>query len=110
MSHPDPYYDPDNSYEDDMNYDDYDAFYGEDSASYHPDAEHELSTHYNEFTDEVGGDPEYFLDEDDIDGTYDDSMDGDTDSALGSVGWGTDEYYGHYDDIDAFHDYYGDTE
>lgn len=27
MSHPDPLYDPDNSYEDDMNYDDYNDFY-----------------------------------------------------------------------------------
>jgi hypothetical protein len=40
---------------------------------------------------------------------YDDSMDGDHDSAMTSCGWGTDEDYGHYgDDIDAFHDYYGD--
>ena len=27
MSHPDPLFDPDNSYEDDMNYDDYNDFY-----------------------------------------------------------------------------------
>lgn len=27
---------------------------------------------------------------------YDDSMDGDHDSALASVGWGTDENYGYY--------------
>jgi hypothetical protein len=27
MSHPDPCYDPENSYEDDMNYDDHDDFY-----------------------------------------------------------------------------------
>lgn len=32
---------------------------------------------------------------------YDDSMDGDTDSALGSCGWGTDEYYGHFGYEDA---------
>jgi hypothetical protein len=32
---------------------------------------------------------------------YDDSMDGDTDSALGSCGWGTDEYYGYFGDDDA---------
>lgn len=32
---------------------------------------------------------------------YDDSMDGDTDSALGSCGWGTDEYYGCFGDDDA---------
>ena len=29
MSHPDPCYDPENSYEDDMNYDDYNDFYDE---------------------------------------------------------------------------------
>ena len=29
---------------------------------------------------------------------YDDSMDGDAASALASVGWGTDEDYGSYDD------------
>lgn len=34
---------------------------------------------YNDFTDD-----------------YDDSMDGDHESALGSAGWGEDEYYGHY--------------
>lgn len=27
---------------------------------------------------------------------YDDSMDGDAASALASIGWGTDEDYGHY--------------
>lgn len=48
--------------------------------------------------EDSGGD-----DEDDEDGSsyYDDSMDGDTDSALGSCGWGTDEYYGFYGDEDA---------
>ena len=53
---------------------------------------------------------------DEDDSNYDDyhdyhdySMDGDHDSAMTSCGWGTDEDYGHYgDDIDAFHDYYGD--
>lgn len=30
--------------------------------------------------------------------SYDDSMDGDAASALASVGWGTDEDYGSYDD------------
>lgn len=65
MSHPDPCYDPDNSYEDDMNYDDYNDFYGE------------------------GVD--YSGDNDDRD--YDDSMDGDAESAFGSCGWGVDEQY-----------------
>jgi hypothetical protein len=46
---------------------------------------------------------------DDYHDYHDDSMDGDHDSAMTSCGWGTDEDYGHYgDDIDAFHDYYGD--
>jgi hypothetical protein len=35
-----------------------------------------------------------FFDEDD----YDDSMDGDHESALGSAGWGENEYYGDYGD------------
>jgi hypothetical protein len=33
---------------------------------------------------------------DDCDDYYDDSMDGDHDSAMGSAGWGTDEDYGYY--------------
>ena len=56
-------------------------------------------SNYDDFND-------FFEEEDD---SYDDSMDGDHDSAMQSAGWGTDEDYGHYgDDIDAFHDYYGD--
>ena len=31
-----------------------------------------------------------------IDDEFDDSMDGDHDSALASIGWGTDEDYGAY--------------
>lgn len=74
MSHPDPCYDPDNSYEDDMNYDDHDDFYGE------------------------------ALDYDD----YNDSMDGDFDSAMRDAGFGTDEDYGRYgDDTPMYDDYYG---
>ena len=76
MSHPDPCYDPDNSMEDDMdyNYDEYNDFYGES------------------------------LDYDD----YNDSMDGDHDSAMTSAGWGTDEDYGYYgDDTPMYDDYYG---
>ena len=46
---------------------------------------------------------------DDYHDYHDDSMDGDHDSAMTSCGWGTDEDYGSYgDDIDAFHDYYGE--
>lgn len=68
MSHPDPLYDIDNSYEDDdmdANYDDYNDFHDEDGL--------------NEF--------------DSWDEDYDDSMDGDAESAFGSCGWGVDEYY-----------------
>ena len=78
MSHPDSCYDPDNSHEDDMNY------------------------NYDDFCD-FNDDYESHRDD------YDDSTDGDHDSAMTSAGWGTDEDYGHYgDDIDAFHDYYGE--
>lgn len=35
---------------------------------------------------------------DDYNDFYDESMDGDHESALGSAGWGEDEYYGHYGD------------
>ena len=69
MSHPDPCYDPDNSYEDDMNYDDYNDFYED-------DLENSGEVDWND--------------------DYDDSMDGDHDSAMTSAGWGTDEDYGDY--------------
>lgn len=76
MSHPDPCYDPDNSYEDD-------------DMEIHDDT---VDANYDDYND-----------------YYDDSMDGDHDSAMTSCGWGTDEDYGHYgDDIEAFHDYYGE--
>ena len=92
MSHPDPCYDPENSYEDDMNYDDYNDFFDEDSSNYHPDAAHEISTHSDEDESE----------EDDVwTDDYDDSMDGDAESAFGSCGWGVDEqYYSDYDNGD----------
>lgn len=39
------------------------------------------------------------------DDSFDDSMDGDTESALASAGWGTDEDYGYYGDdgVEDFH-------
>jgi hypothetical protein len=45
----------------------------------------------------------YFLDrydgvEQDFEEDYDDGMDGDHESALGSAGWGENEYYGDYGD------------
>jgi hypothetical protein len=99
MSHPDPLFDPDNSYEEDgmsnnftdYHYDYHDDFYGDDSASSHPDAAHEVSTHFD--------DPELDDHEDDFDDFedyYDESMDGDHDSGMTSAGWGTDEDYGYY--------------
>ena len=90
MSHPDPCYDPDNSYEDDdmgYNYDDHDDFFDEDSSNYHPDAEHEISTH----VDNDDNEEDYVWNDD-----YDDSMDGDFDSAMRDAGFGTDEDYGYY--------------
>ena len=69
MSHPDPLYDPDNSLEDDMNYDDYNDFYDDDCDIYD-----------NGYDDD----------------SYDDSMDGDFDSAMRDAGFGTDEDYGCY--------------
>ena len=84
MSHPDPCYDPDNSFEDDMNYDDYNDFHSE------------MVDYYNEVTDDSHYD------------SYDDGMDGDHDSAMESAGWGTDEDYGYYgDDTPMYDDYYG---
>ena len=87
MSHPDPLFDPDNAYGDDMNYDDYNDFFDEDSSNYHPDADHEIASQFDQDDEEL---------EDDWDDSYDDSMDGDHESGLSSAGWGTDEDYGYY--------------
>ena len=75
MSHPDPLYDPENSYEDDMNYDDYNDFHDEDEKWMY-----------------------YGCDswDEDYDDTIDDSMDGDAESAFDSIGWGCDEQYDYY--------------
>lgn len=77
MSHPDPLFDPDNAYEDDMNYDDHNDFWGL--------PENEL----DEIREQMNEDEGY-------DDDYDDSMDGDHDSAMESAGWGTDEDYGYF--------------
>lgn len=83
MSHPDPCFDPDNSMEDDM---DFDSNY--DCASY--------DVNYDDYDDFYGESMDY----DD----YNDDMDGDHDSAMTSAGWGTDEDYGYYgDDREDFH-------
>ena len=84
MSHPDPLFDPENSYEDDdmiiedENYDDYCDYHGIQNDE--------------DWTD-------FWKDEYD---SYDDSMDGDMESAFGSCGWGVDEYYEHYESGDDY--------
>lgn len=99
MSHPDPLYDEENT----MSQDSFDRFDDMAERTIWPwiddESQDSNDTNYDDFND-------FFEEEDD---SYDDSMDGDHDSAMQSAGWGTDEDYGHYgDDIDAFHDYYGD--
>jgi len=83
MSHPDPLYDPENSEEDDMNYaDDVDA------------------SNYDDYNDFHG------VEDDNEWEDFDDSMDGDFDSAMRDAGFGTDEDYGLYD-TPMYDDYYG---
>jgi hypothetical protein len=41
--------------------------------------------------------------------SFDDSMDGDAESALASAGWGTDEDYGYYGD-DGVEDFHADDD
>ena len=80
MSHPDPLYDPDNSYEDD-----------------------DMIIQDDDFRDE------WYDDIEDHDDRYDDSMDGDHESGLASAGYGTDEDYGCYHDEDDYGSYgYGE--
>lgn len=87
MSHPDPNYDYENSYEEDVVYDDYNDFYRED----------EIDSDLQEIRD-AQDDMVEIIEEDDYvwDDSYDDSMDGDFDSAMRDAGHGTDEDYGHY--------------
>ena len=70
-------------------------FHDEDSAGYHPDADHEMELDDNE--------DEY----DDFDDYYD-GMDGDFDSGMASAGHGTDEDYGYYGGEDDDYGYYGE--
>ena len=54
---------------------------------------------YNDFHDGVDADDrtnDYWAGDDDLNNDYDDSMDGDHDSAMESAGWGLDEDYGYY--------------
>lgn len=95
MSHPDPLFDPDNSYEDDdMLYDSTNEGWNEEYGmgndyDDHEDFHEQIVEHYDE---NYGED-------------YDDSMDGDHDSAMTSCGWGTDEDYGYFgeNDDDSFY-------
>jgi hypothetical protein len=84
MSHPDPLHDEENT----MSQDSFDRFDDMAERTIYPwidDESHDRDdVNYDDYND--------FTDEDD----YDDSMDGDHESALGSAGWGEDEYYGHY--------------
>lgn len=80
MSHPDPCYDPENSCEDD-------EMFLEPDESDVPLAEYLHDGNELNLEDE----------ENDVwDDSYDDSMDGDWDSAMRDCGFGTDEDYGYY--------------
>lgn len=79
MSHPDPLFDPDNAYEDDMNYDDHDDFYGE-------------AMDYDDYNDDMDGDHDSAMTScgwgtDEDYGYYDDGED-----------FHSDDSYGFYDD------------
>ena len=80
MSHPDPLFD------------DYNDYYGEnmDYSDYNDDV-FEMDGmecgHEDGFEDENSGEADW---------DYDDSMDGDHDSSMNSIGWDVDEGYGHY--------------
>ncbi len=103
MSHPDPLFDPDNSYDEDFDMDN-DTNYDD----------------YNDFHSGVDSDDrtnDYWAGDDDLDNSGeidwhdedDDSMDGDHESALASAGWGTDEDYGYFgEDVDYREDFHAD--
>ena len=87
MSHPDPMFDPDNSYEDDdMRYDSTNEGWNE---------EYGMGNDYDDHDDFYSNDADPDGDGD-YDPDYNDTMDGDHDSAMESAGWGTDEDYGYY--------------
>jgi hypothetical protein len=78
MSHPDPLFDPDNSYEDDdmiIEHDPSDILF----AEYLYDNKEDI-----------------YMDDDTNYDDYNDFMDGDHDSAMNSIGWDVDESYGYY--------------
>jgi hypothetical protein len=83
MSHPDPLYDEENT----MSQDSFDRFDEMAERTIYP------------WIDDEG--QEWDVEDvnyDDHDDFYDESMDGDHDSAMESAGWGTDEDYGYYGD------------
>jgi hypothetical protein len=112
MSHPDPLFDPDNSYEDDdmvVEHDPSDILFVEYLYDGHEDV-YEDDMNYDDHNDFYEGCDDLETDEDTTDETwtddYDDSMDGDHESGLASAGWGTDEDYGYYgDDTEMNEDY-----
>jgi hypothetical protein len=81
MSHPDPLHDEENT----MSQDSFDRF--DDMAE---------RTIYPWIDDEGQEWDVEDVNYDDHDDFYDESMDGDHDSAMESAGWGTDEDYGYY--------------
>ncbi len=83
MSHPDPLFDPENAYEDD-------EMFTEPNDSDIPFVEY-LYDDYNDFHEEDENEENDVWADD-----YDDSMDGDFDSAMRDAGFGTDEDYGYY--------------
>ena len=86
MSHPDPLYDEENT----MSQDSFDRFDDMAERTIWPwidDESHDSDdVNYDDYND--------FYDEDD----FDDSMDGDHDSTMNSIGWDVDEGYGYYGD------------
>lgn len=83
MSHPDPLFDPENAHEDD-------EMFTEPNDSDIPFVEY-LYDDYNDFHEEDENEENDVWADD-----YDDSMDGDFDSAMRDAGFGTDEDYGYY--------------
>jgi hypothetical protein len=81
MSHPDPLHDEENT----MSQDSFDRFDDMAERTIYP------------WIDDEGQDWDVEdVNYDDHDDFYDESMDGDHDSAMESAGWGTDEDYGYY--------------
>ena len=73
----------------------------------HPDPLYDPDNSYEDdmiYSDDIDYN-DFYEDEDD---SFDDSMDGDAESAFESCGWGSDESYGYYgDDTPLGEEYYG---